>query len=330
MTLLLDNRRITEPGINLAIEEFSLRHLPPHQDCLFFYINQPAVILGKHQNSWQEADLAYAAEHRIAIIRRISGGGTVYHDPGNLNFCWITGFGGSKLQKYRELADALVSGLNALGVPAEAGPHLEIQVQGRKISGGAQYTDTRRLMNHGTLLFDSHLTRLERVLTSPVTILASRAVRSRKSPVANIGGHLNPALSLAEFESRIRWTLANTIGPLDPYRFSGEQWDQIHRLAQAKYRSWAWNFGQSPPFAYTFGLRQGSQRLDARLAIASGIISGLDIDAASGTRKAAAGLKDVLARKLLGKRFDVERVARLCRQLTEPGINFHPPFPVRE
>ena len=201
---LISNIEDSDPALNLALEEYCLRNLNPGFEYLLFYINRPSVIIGRHQNPFQEFNQKLAHQKGICLVRRISGGGAVYHDPGNLNFSFITDFTEEKLDYFKTLIEPILNTLQRLGVPARLTEKNNILVDGKKVSGNSQHTNMRRMLSHGTLLFDSELDVLKRVLDSRLVITQSRAVSSIKAKVTNISGHLL-RVPLAWMHSGAKW-----------------------------------------------------------------------------------------------------------------------------
>ncbi len=187
---LIQHTDVSDPAINLALEEHCLRNLDPGSEYLLFYINRPSIIIGRHQNPFQEFNQELARQKGIVAVRRISGGGAVYHDPGNLNFSFITDFTEQKLDYFKTLIQPILNTLQHLGVAAQLTEKNNILVDGNKVSGNSQHTNMRRMLSHGTLLFDSELEILQHVLNSDLAISQSRAVSSIKSKVTNISNHL--------------------------------------------------------------------------------------------------------------------------------------------
>lgn len=155
--LFIDNKGITDPRINLAIEEYALKNLDINETYLLFYINEPSIIIGKNQNTIEEINTKYVEENGIHIVRRLSGGGAVYHDLGNLNFSFITKDDGDSFHNFLKFTEPVTAALKNLGVNAELSGRNDIVVEGRKISGNAQFSTKGRMFSHGTLLFDSEI-----------------------------------------------------------------------------------------------------------------------------------------------------------------------------
>jgi len=142
----------TNPYLNIAIEEYAVRNLDMSHDYLFIYSNAPSVVIGKNQNPFMEVNLPFLKTNNIKLARRISGGGAVYHEPGNLNFCYITESTKENFNNYKKFLNPIIEYLNSLGIPAVINQRNDIEVEGLKISGNAQFTSRNRMLSHGTLL----------------------------------------------------------------------------------------------------------------------------------------------------------------------------------
>mgnify|MGYP001025553643 CR=1 FL=1 len=241
----IDNRGITDPRINLAIEEYALRNLPAGEDYLLFYINEPSIIIGKNQNTMEEINADYVQEHGIHVVRRLSGGGAVYHDLGNLNYSFITDDDGQSFHNFRKFTQPVVDALRKLGVQAEVTGRNDIQVGDRKISGNAQYAAKGRMFTHGTLLFDSKLENVAAALKVNADKIKSKGIKSIRSRVANIREFLDREMSMEEFKQAI---LASVFGgqEVEEYRLTEEDWRRIEELSRERYQTWEWNYGKSP------------------------------------------------------------------------------------
>ena len=156
--LFVDNKEINNPQINLAIEEYILTHLNINESYLLFYINEPSVIIGRNQNTIEEIDTQYVEENGVKVVRRMSGGGAVYHDLGNLNYSFITKDEGNSLQdNFKKFTGPVIQALRNLGANAELMGRNDIEIDGRKVSGTAQNATGGRMYTHGTLMLNSNL-----------------------------------------------------------------------------------------------------------------------------------------------------------------------------
>ena len=248
MQFLIDNKNSHDPSVNLALEEYAVRNLHPQNEYILLYINDESVILGRHQNAWEEINLNYIKNNLIQVVRRISGGGTVYQDFGNLNFSYITNYEKWKFNNYRLFTTPIINALLDLNIKAELNNQNAIVVGNKKISGNAQFTKRNSMISHGTLLFNSDLDRLARVLEVKKKNIKSRAIKSIPSPVANISDFLKSKMSITGFKKHLINHLFSNAKQIPVFKFSKEEWKEILLLAEKKYQTWDWNFGESPQF----------------------------------------------------------------------------------
>jgi len=246
--IYIDNEGVTDPVVNLAIEEHCIRHLPVGKDYLLFYINEPSIIIGRNQNTLEEINQAYIEENGIKVVRRISGGGAVYHDVGNLNFSFMTDFERSKLNNFKQFATPIIDVLNDMGVPAEMKGRNDIVVNDKKISGNAQFSSVKRMFNHGTLLLDCDLSQVSKALDVKMTKITSKGHKSARARVANIAEFLDQALSTDEFKEKILNTIHKGSEPFETYKLTDSDWQAVNKLIDEKYGTWGWNYGKSPDF----------------------------------------------------------------------------------
>ena len=273
--LLINNHGATDPTINLALEEYCYRSLDSRHDYVLFYINQPSIIIGNHQNPFQEVNFKFALQNKIRPVRRISGGGAVYHDPGNLNFSFITAFAGERLDYFKTLLQPVLNTLKRLGVPAQLTEKNTILVNGKKISGNSQHTNMRRMLSHGTLLFNAELDMLNEMLDSKLQIIQSRAVTSIPSNVTNISDYLCRPMDMEAFLAELIAGISDSFGELEEYQLTAADWDAVYRLSEEKYRSWDWTFGKSPEFTVAYKVRLDSKDVDALITVKYGIIQNI-------------------------------------------------------
>ena len=274
--LLIDNHNITDPAINLALEEHCYRNLDERHEYVMFYINQPSIIIGNHQCPFQEIHMELAAQRQIRPIRRISGGGAVYHDTGNLNFSFITEFGEKKLDYFKLLLQPILDTLNRLGVPAQLTGKNNLVVGNKKISGNSQHANMRRMLSHGTLLVDADLDTLQQVLQSNLEIIQSRAIASIPSSVTNISDHLPGPIEMNALIAELIGGVSKRFGKLEQYQLTEAEWDAVYRLAEEKYRSWEWNIGRSPEFTVKHRLQFGSIDFEVFIQVKNAVIEDLN------------------------------------------------------
>jgi lipoate-protein ligase A len=275
--LLIDNHHITDPAVNLALEEYCYRNLDARHDYVLFYINQPSIIIGNHQNPFQEINFELAAQNKILPVRRISGGGTVYHDPGNLNFSFMTAFAGEMLDYFKTLLQPVLSTLQRLGAAAQLTEKNNIIVDRKKISGNSQHTNMRRMLSHGTLLFNADLDILQQVLQSKLQIIQSRAVASIPSSITNISDYLSRPMEMEAFMAELIFGIGKSFGEVEHYQLSTADWDAVCRLADEKYRSWQWNIGRTPEFTVIHKLHVDSADDEVHIRVKNAVIEDIKI-----------------------------------------------------
>lgn len=311
--LFIDHRGITDPALNLALEEYVLKHVSSDKDFLLFYINEPSIIIGKNQNTVEEINADYVRENGIHVVRRLSGGGAVYHDLGNLNFSFITNDDGKSFHNYRKFTQPVVEALHKLGVAAELTGRNDIQVGERKISGNAQFITKGRMFSHGTLMLNSEIDNVVSALKVNAEKIKSKGVKSIRSRVANISEFLEQPLPMEEFKRRLLESIFGG-GDIPEYKLSEEQWEEVRKLAEERYRSWDWNYGKSPAFNVQKTRRlEGIGTFDVRLNVSGSVIAEVTVYGDF------FGARDVseLTNKLKGVKYEEAAVGRL---LDEVGL----------
>lgn len=272
--ILINNNNITDATVNLALEEYCVRNFDTsNEDYVLFYINSPSIIIGKHQCTIEEINYPYVQEKNIQVVRRISGGGAVYHDFGNLNFSFITRHTDDNINNFKKFTLPVIKALQSLGVPAETTGRNDIVVDGRKISGNAQFTNLTSMFSHGTLLFDSNLDDVVRALNVKLDKIESKGIKSIRSRVANITEFLKNPISIVEFKSILIQHIFE--GEPEVYTLDKEQWEGVYELSNTKYRNWEWNFGRSPEFNIQKVHRYDFGQIDARIEVKDGIIQNI-------------------------------------------------------
>jgi lipoate-protein ligase A len=266
----VDNNNINDPRVNLAIEEHLLRNWDTAESILLFYINEPAVIIGRNQNTLEEIDPDFVREKGIHVVRRLSGGGAVYHDLGNLNFSFITP-DKKGLHKFAKFTDPVIRVLERLGIEAELSGKSDIFAAGKKISGNAQYAASGRMFSHGTLLFDTDLEVMLKALNPRQVQIESKAVQSIRNFVINIRELLPQDMTVQELRAAILSGLFEG-GEITSLPLVAADWRQINQISADRYRQWEWNFGRSPKFNIQKSERFPAGKIDVRIDVANGRI----------------------------------------------------------
>ncbi|SCS52041.1 lipoate--protein ligase [Staphylococcus caeli] len=246
----ISNNDITDPTLNLAMEEYVLKHMPADDSYFLFYVNRPSIIIGKNQNTIEEVNQPYIDAHGIDVVRRISGGGAVYHDKGNLNFSFITDDDGNSFHNFKKFTEPIVEALNKLGVDAELSGRNDIQVGKAKISGNAMVKVKARMFSHGTLMLNSELNEVQNALKVNPAKIKSKGIKSVRSRVANISEFLEEPIDINQFKKIILKTIFGEATQVEEYKLTDEDWENIEKLSNEKYRTWEWNYGRNPKYNF--------------------------------------------------------------------------------
>ena len=233
----------TDPAFNLAAEQYVFDRLATQESFLMLWQNRNAIIIGKHQNTLAEINEAFVREHGIKVVRRLSGGGAVYHDLGNLNYTLIAPDDGEGLDLGR-FCRPVIRALRKLGVDAEINGRNDMTVGGQKFSGNAQYRKDGRVMHHGTILFDSDMSVLAGALQVDEEKIKAKGVKSVRSRVANIRSLLKQDMTLQEFRDHLARHLLGGDGVR--YELTKADLDAVEAIRAARYGTWEWNYGASP------------------------------------------------------------------------------------
>ncbi|AOV08532.1 lipoate--protein ligase [Sporosarcina ureilytica] len=274
----IDNKGITDPQINLAIEEYVLRTMDIDEDSfLLFYINEPSIIIGKNQNTIEEIDTDFVEKNGIKVVRRLSGGGAVYHDLGNLNYSFITKDDGESFRNFKKFTEPVVEALSKIGVKAELIGRNDLLVEGRKISGNAQFATQGRMFSHGTLMFDTEIDTVVSALKVRKDKIESKGIKSIRSRVANISEFLQEPMTIEELRLEILKSIFDGEENIKYKELTDEDWENIHALSKERYANWNWNYGKSPKFNMQHSHRFPVGSIDVRLQVNKGIIEDIAI-----------------------------------------------------
>lgn len=252
--------------LNIASEEYLVNHIA--DDIFLLYINAPSIIIGTNQNTYAEINHSFVEKHAIKVVRRRSGGGAVYHDTGNLNFCFITGQSTQDSQQlFKTFTAPILAALSDLGVTAEFSGRNDLTIDGKKFSGNAQWRTNQRTLVHGTLLFNSELSVLSEALNANEFKFVGKAVKSVRSRVTNIKPHLANDATMQQLIDAINKRVTQSFSSFENYQYNAEDIAGIEQLATDKYGTAAWNFGESPKFNYTqrFKYDKGTVELHAQV-----------------------------------------------------------------
>lgn len=257
-----------DPYYNLAFEEYAFRHL--EGSAFWLWVNRPVIVVGRNQDTLAEIDERYVREHGIDVVRRLSGGGAVYHDYGNLNYTILSdsddvGF------DFKRFARPVVEALASMGVKAEFSGRNDITIDGKKCCGNAQYRDAKRVLHHGAILFDVDLSVLASALRVSGDKMASKGIASVRSRVTNVCEHLEKPMTIETFGETILRHVAKSEELVD-YTFDDEDFRAIEKLRD-RYLSWDWNYGRSPGLTIARKKRYAAGSMDWSFDLTGGVIA---------------------------------------------------------
>ena len=303
----------TDPCYNLALEQYVLEHRKAG-DWLLLWQNANTVVIGLNQNAAEEINPSFIADYGITVVRRMTGGGAVYHDLGNLNYSFISDVGDMEALSIRRFTEPVCRALAAMGVEAQTSGRNDILVDGKKISGVAQRIVGGRILHHGTLLFDSDPKMIAGALRADPEKFRSKSAKSIRARVGNLRDYLPPETDLAQFQAGILREL--TEEGLTRESLNEDELLEIRQLAEDKYRSWEWTYGRSPDFDFCNRAHYGGGTLEVRMNVHRGLICDI---AFFGDFMAVAPL-DALTKSLKGVRREADALSELFSRFDIPSL----------
>jgi lipoate---protein ligase len=277
--MLIIQNLSTNPYFNLAAEEYLLKNFD--DDVFTLWRNDNAIIVGKHQNALAEINLDYVQQNGVKVVRRLSGGGTVFHDLGNLNFTFITNAkdGDEVKIDFKYFTTPIIEALRLLQINAEFSGRNDLLIDGQKFSGNAEhiYHQKKRTLHHGTLLFASKIADLSAALKVNPLKFEDKAVKSVRSRVTNISSHLKNEITVEQFYQLVIDYIANKYEDVKFYEYTVEDLNAIHQLAEEKYKTWEWNFGYSPKYTFKKTTKTMGGFVEVFLYVEKGIIEDVKI-----------------------------------------------------
>jgi lipoate---protein ligase len=276
------------PFFNIAAEDFLLHDR--NEDFLILSVNDPSIIIGKHQVAHREVNARLTGEDGIPVLRRISGGGTVYHDRGNLNFAFIRQSEKGKQVDFRFYTKPVIEFLSSLGITAIFEGKNDLTVDGLKISGNAEHVFRERVLHHGTLLFDTSPESMKRYLKPDSGNYNTHGVPSNRTSVTNLKGKTGGIDTMEQFMEAMNSYFKSSIPGLQPFDFTTEEIVKINNLSESKYKRWEWNWGYGPPYEFATVLDLSGRSHCCRFLVKEGIIRESDISGSTGLKSVAGSL----------------------------------------
>ncbi|UJF15166.1 lipoate--protein ligase [Jeotgalibaca sp. MA1X17-3] len=275
----VDNQNQFDPSVNIALETYLLKEKAMDEPILLFYINEPSIIIGRNQNTIAEINQKYVEENGIHIVRRMSGGGAVYHDHGNFSFCFITEDDGNSFRDFAKFTEPVIGFLHSVGVKdAALKGRNDLTIGEKKFSGNAMYSTNGRMTAHGTILFDSDLDAITNALKPRKDKIESKGIKSIRSRVTNIKPFLDEQykdLSTEEFRDLMLLHIFEVEKREDvkEYKLTEEDWKRVYEIREEYFNNWDWNYGKSPKFEIETLKRFAIGSIDFHFNISKGKIS---------------------------------------------------------
>lgn len=259
----------TNPYFNLACEEYILKEF--NEECFMLWRNSPCIVVGKNQNTLSEINKDYVNKNNITVVRRLSGGGAVFHDLGNINFTFISNQKES-FNNFKRFTVPIIGALKQLDINAEFSGRNDLTIDGKKFSGNAQYCYKNRVLHHGTLLFSANVKDISQSLNVKEKKFEGKAVKSVKSRITNISSHLKSPMEVEEFIEFLMDYVVNSDEKSKLYTLTAEDIKNINKLVDEKYNTWEWNFGSSPKYSYKNEMKYAGGLIEFNCNVEKGLI----------------------------------------------------------
>ncbi len=298
------------PKFNTALELYAFNELAKKDDVFMLWINEPCIVVGKNQNTTEEINQKYCDEKGIHIVRRVSGGGAVYHDLNNLNYTIISNGRSGEAFDFKSFSQPVLDALSSLGVNASFTGRNDLEIDGRKFCGNAQYVRAGRIMHHGCLMFDVDTSVLSEALKVSKDKIESKGIKSVRARVTNIKEYLpNKEMTVKDFVDALRKYMDEKYG-MTPYNFTEEDIAEIKAIQAEKNDSWDWVYGKNPEFNIKRNRRLTTGKIEANIQVDNGIVSEVKF---FGDFFGVMDVEDI-ANKLVGIKYNKEEVTKVLEK----------------
>lgn len=258
------------PHFNLAFEEYVMKHMDQNEDYFFLWRDNPVIVVGRNQNTIKEINLDYIENNNIDVVRRLSGGGAVYHDRNNINFTFITTK--TKNTDFKFFTKPVIEALKKLNINAEFSGRNDLLIDGKKFSGNAQYHHNNRILHHGTLLFNSDLSVVEKALNVSKEKIESKGIKSVKSRVTNIYDYLEEKITVEEFMNILINEIVGDLNAENQIYPDSYITDKVDAIKKERYDTYKWNFGESPDYTLHNKIKFAYGLIELYLGVSNGLI----------------------------------------------------------
>lgn len=312
----VDNSNNYDASLNIALETYLVENRLVDEPILLFYINDPSIIVGRNQNTIEEVNQAYVEEKGIRVVRRMSGGGAVYHDRGNFSFCFIKDDDGS-FRDFASFTQPVIEALHKMGAKgAELKGRNDLLIEDKKFSGNAMYAKNGRMTAHGTILFDADLDEVTKALKPRKEKFESKGIKSVRSRVTNIKPYVSPEyqkLTTEEFRDLLLLEIfgVKSRDQVKELKLTEADWAKVREIQAERFGNWDWNYGQSPAFAIQMSQKFPFGFVDFRFNVEQGVIKEVKV---YGDFFGLGDISDV-EDALVGVRFEREAVNQVFENL---------------
>ncbi len=266
-----------DPAYNIALESYAFRELVGEDELFLLWINEPAIIIGKHQNAIAEINKEYTDSHGIHVVRRLSGGGAVYHDLNNLNYTIISNKADEGAFDFKTFSKPVIDTLATLGVKADFTGRNDLEIDGKKICGNAQAYYKGRMMHHGCLLFDVDMSVLADALKVSKDKIESKGVKSVRARVTNINNELPQKMTVLEFKDAILNQMKKEYPDMEEYVLSEDELKHIQDIRDSQFGTWDWTYGETPDYTIERNVRYPAGKITSFANVEKSVIESIKI-----------------------------------------------------
>lgn len=266
-----------DPAYNVALEAYAFQKLTDIDEIFILWINEPAIIIGRHQNTIQEINKEFIDKNGIHVVRRLSGGGAVYHDLNNLNYTIISNNTQEGAFDFQTFSKPVIDTLAKLGVKAEFTGRNDLEINGQKFAGNAQAYYKGRMMHHGCLLFDVDMSVLGQALKVSKDKIESKGIKSVRARVTNIVDHLSDKITVQEFSDAIVAQVKEEYPEMDEYVLSDAELSEIQAMRDNQFATWDWTYGKAPEYTIERGVRYPAGKITTYANVENSTIKSVKI-----------------------------------------------------